>query len=65
MSLKKSIILILIILIIDQASKIYIKTNFMLQEEAYRVFDWFKIYFIENEGMAWGLKFPGNTANSC
>ncbi|HLU51930.1 MAG TPA: lipoprotein signal peptidase [Flavobacteriaceae bacterium] len=59
MSLKKSIILILIILIIDQASKIYIKTNFMLQEEAYRVFDWFKIYFIENEGMAWGAKIPG------
>ena len=31
----------------------------MLQEEAYRVFDWFKIYFIENEGMAWGAKIPG------
>src|SRR5690606_37929494 len=59
MSLKKSIILILIILIIDQASKIYIKTNFMLQEEAYRVVDWLKIYFIENEGMAWGAKIPG------
>ena len=30
----------------------------MFQEEAFRVFDWFRIYFIENEGMAWELRFP-------
>lgn len=59
MSLRKSVLIILVILLLDQASKIYIKTNFMLQEEAFRVFDWFRIYFIENEGMAWGAKIPG------
>lgn len=55
MSLKKSIILIVIILLIDQISKIYIKTHFALHENV-EVFTWFKIYFIENDGMAWGTK---------
>ncbi|UKM65906.1 lipoprotein signal peptidase [Flavobacteriaceae bacterium GSB9] len=55
MSLKKSVILILIILLIDQISKIYIKTHFTLHESV-DVFSWFKIYFIENDGMAWGTK---------
>lgn len=55
MSLKKSIILIIIILLIDQISKFYIKTHFALNESV-EVFSWFKIYFIENDGMAWGTK---------
>ena len=55
MSLKKSILLILLILLIDQISKIYIKTHFALHESV-DVFSWFKIYFIENDGMAWGTK---------
>lgn len=55
MSLKKAVLLIITILLIDQISKIYIKTHFTLQESI-RVFDWFKIYFVENTGMAWGTK---------
>lgn len=55
MSLKKSLILIIIVLLIDQISKIYIKTNFILGESV-TVFSWFKILFIENEGAAWGTK---------
>ena len=55
MSLKKSILLIIIILLIDQISKIYVKTHFALQDSV-EVFSWFKIYFIENDGMAWGTK---------
>ena len=58
MTLKKAIFIIVVILLIDQISKIYIKTHFMLQEEI-PVFDWFRIIFIENEGMAWGAKIPG------
>jgi len=58
MSLKKAGLIILLILIVDQVSKIYIKTNFVLGEEVY-VFDWFRILFVENEGMAWGAKIPG------
>lgn len=58
MSLKKAIVIIVLILIIDQLSKLYIKTHFMLGDEIY-VFDWFRILFVENEGMAWGAKIPG------
>ncbi|MDB4297730.1 lipoprotein signal peptidase [Flavobacteriaceae bacterium] len=60
MNLKKSILLIIIILLIDQISKIYIKLNFQLGEEVY-VFDWFRIYFVENNGAAWGTELGGKT----
>ena len=58
MSLKKAGLLIVVILLIDQISKLYIKTHFALGEEI-EVFDWFRILFVENEGMAWGTKIPG------
>ena len=58
MSLRKAYLLIFIVLIVDQVSKIFVKTNFVLGEEV-EVFNWFKILFIENEGMAWGTKIPG------
>lgn len=58
MSLKKASIIIVLILLVDQISKLYIKTNFVLGEEI-RVFDWFSILFVENEGMAWGVQLPG------
>lgn len=58
--LKKSIILIVLILLVDQISKIYIKTHFLYGEEVV-VFDWFRIHFIENNGMAWGAEFGGKT----
>jgi signal peptidase II len=58
MSLKKATFIIILILLIDQISKIYIKTNFHLGEEI-KVLDWFRILFVENEGMAWGAKIPG------
>ncbi|AIZ40759.1 lipoprotein signal peptidase [Cellulophaga baltica] len=55
MSLKKSILLVLIILVIDQISKIYVKTHFTYNETL-EVFSWFKFVFIENSGAAWGTK---------
>lgn len=55
MNLKKSLIVIILILLVDQISKIYIKTSFILGE-SHDVFGWFKILFIENEGAAWGTK---------
>ena len=59
MSLKKAYLYIFIVLLIDQISKVYIKTNFFLNEEV-KVFEWFRIHFIENEGMAWGAEIPGD-----
>ena len=55
MHLKKSLLLIFLILVADQLSKIYVKTHFQLGESV-EVFSWFKILFIENEGAAWGTK---------
>lgn len=60
MTLGKSILFILSILILDQVSKIFIKTNFIYGEAGQiDVASWFKILLIENEGMAWGTKIPG------
>ncbi|WP_420570954.1 lipoprotein signal peptidase [Kordia sp.] len=59
MSLKKAIGIIVLVLLIDQISKIYIKTNFALGESV-EVFSWFKILFVENRGMAWGVELPGS-----
>jgi len=55
MSKRHAILLIVLVLVVDQISKIYIKTNFYLGESV-EVFNWFKILFIENEGAAWGAK---------
>ena len=55
---KKSILLIFLILFVDQASKIYIKLNFALGDNI-EIFSWFKIYFIENNGMAFGMEIIG------
>lgn len=57
-TLKKAILIIIAVLAIDQISKIWIKTNFILGEEVY-VFDWFRIHFIENNGAAWGIEIGG------
>ncbi|NHF58811.1 lipoprotein signal peptidase [Flavobacteriaceae bacterium TP-CH-4] len=55
MSFRKSLLLIGFILVVDQWSKIYIKTNFTYGEIV-EVFSWFEINFIENPGAAWGAK---------
>ena len=53
-----AILTILIAIILDQIIKIYVKTNFILGEEVV-VFDWFRIHFTENNGMAMGFEFGG------
>ncbi|MGB5387507.1 lipoprotein signal peptidase [Eudoraea sp.] len=55
MNIKRSMLIIVIVLLIDQLSKIYIKTHFELGEST-EVFSWFRVLFIENEGAAWGAK---------
>ena len=55
------IIVMLLVLIIDQVSKIYIKTNFSYGG-SFNILglDWVRIYFVENEGMAYGLQLGGD-----
>jgi signal peptidase II len=50
-----SLLIILLILILDQTLKIWIKTNFALGESV-RITDWFYLYFTENSGMAFGIE---------
>ncbi|TMN32695.1 lipoprotein signal peptidase, partial [Pseudoalteromonas piscicida] len=56
---KQVIFLIAAIIIADQALKFYIKLNFYAGEEHRIIGNWFKLHFVENEGMALGWKFGG------
>jgi signal peptidase II len=65
MKLSKSYIaflVVLFVLIIDQCSKIWIKTN-VEYGDGFLMFgqSWAQIHFVENEGMAFGLSFGGIT----
>ena len=56
---RKALILIILVLVVDHVSKMYIKLNFPLSVYGGNaIVDWgvFKILFIENKGMAWGTK---------
>lgn len=55
MAIKRAAFIIILILLIDQLSKIYIKTNFLLFEDV-GLTSWFRIVFVENDGMAWGTR---------
>lgn len=59
MKLRNVIIVIALIIIADQALKIWIKTSFTLGDTKLTSVDWFRLYFIENKGMAWGWEFGG------
>ena len=56
--MKKIVLITFIILLIDQVSKFYIKTHFHLGESV-DVIPGFKLTFVENPGMAYGLHFGG------
>ncbi len=58
--MKKVGIIVLLVLLIDQITKFYIKTNFHLGE-GINVFSWFQLKFVENPGMAYGAEFGGLT----
>lgn len=53
-----AVFIIVVVLLIDQISKLWIKLNMQLGDEVY-IFDWFRIYFLENDGMAFGFSFGG------
>ena len=55
---KKSVLVILAVLVVDQISKVWIKTHFALGESV-EITSWFHIVFIENAGMAFGLELFG------
>lgn len=58
--MKKAVIIIILILLLDQALKIFVKTTMYLGESHTIVGNWFYIHFTENEGMAYGMKLGGS-----
>ena len=56
MKLKHVLLIVLLVLCIDQGLKFYIKLNFALGEEVSVLGSWFKLHFIENSGMAFGMQ---------
>lgn len=52
-------LIILLIIIADQVLKIWIKTNYHLNEHHQVIGSGFQLYFVENPGMAYGWKFGG------
>ena len=49
----------LAVVLIDQLSKLYIKTHFFLGEEIHVMGNWFRLHFTENYGMAFGIELGG------
>lgn len=59
MKLRNVIFIIAAIIVADQAIKIWIKTSYGYGDTGITGLSWFKLYFIENKGMAWGWEFGG------
>ena len=53
-----AVAVVFLVLLIDQLSKIWVKTHMALYD-AIPVTEWFKIYFVENNGMAFGIEAGG------
>jgi signal peptidase II len=56
---KKSTLFILLILIVDQALKIWVKTHLEIGQEIHLFGNWGILHFIENNGMAFGMEMGG------
>ena len=59
--MKRALIIVFAVLLVDQTFKIWIKTNMFLGQDIPVFGDWFIIHFTENEGMAFGWKFAGDS----
>ena len=53
-----AVLVILLVLVLDQVSKVWVKTNMALYDSI-EITKWFKIYFVENNGMAFGIEAIG------
>ena len=56
---KKLVILGIILVVLDQIIKVLVKTNMDLGETIDVIGDWFKLHFVLNKGMAFGMAFGG------
>jgi signal peptidase II len=58
---KKSILLIILILVADQIFKLWVKTHMVLGEEIHIFGKWGILHFVENNGMAFGMEMGGKS----
>lgn len=63
MKYRNALIIVILVILADQAVKFFVKTHFINGDEVTMAGHWAKLHFIENEGMAYGLKlgFLGET----
>ena len=55
----KLFILGALLVVVDQIIKVLVKTNMSLGETIDVIGDWFKLHYVLNEGMAFGMAFGG------
>ncbi|WP_343689886.1 lipoprotein signal peptidase [Chitinophaga sp.] len=60
MKYRHVILIVVLVLVVDQALKVWIKTHMNFSDEIIVFPNWFRIHFIENDGMAYGMKFGGD-----
>lgn len=53
------------LVVIDQVIKYLVKTNMDLGQQIFVCGQWFRLCFVENEGMAFGMKFGGLAGKFC
>jgi signal peptidase II len=56
MKIARYFIIAIIVILLDQASKLLVYNNMYLHEEIYVLGDWFRIHYLLNPGMAFGLR---------
>ncbi len=62
MKYRNAILIVLLVIIADQLLKFYIKTHFVNGDDVKILGSWFRLHFIENEGMAYGMKLSESVA---
>lgn len=60
MKYKHVVLIVVLVLVADQALKFWVKTHMSMDQEIIVFQNWFRIHFLENPGMAYGLEFGGN-----
>ena len=62
MKYRSALLIVILIIIADQSLKFFIKTHFANGDEVNIAGGWFRLHFIENEGMAYGMKLSESVA---
>lgn len=53
-------VLMVVILIVDQVVKLWVKTHMQIGEDIPLIGSWCRLHFVENEGIAFGLSYGGS-----